>query len=429
MISAKPRFRLAPLVLALAAGVAGPVLLTAPQSVQAAGQKEQKVSQKVGKPLQAAQDLAKKGKMKEALAKVKEAEAVSGKTPFETFKVQEFLLYIYVTTKDYANASKAMEATLDSEFLDPGEKTKRLKNIAQINYQSKNYPKAVEVGSRYLKAAPGDAEMHLMVGQAHYLQQDFANAAAAVGAAVAAVEKAGGKPKEEWLKLIMSAEYERKNDAGVTAALEKLILTYPSTKYWGDRISTLQRAPGLNDRLNLEIYRLALATGGMEGPDEYVEMAELALQAGLPGEARSVLEKGFAAQVLGGQDKDRQTRLLGMAKEQSATDEKSLGAVEAEAAKAPTGEALLKTGEAWLSYGQNDKAVAAIEAGIAKGGLKNPDSAGIQHGLALLRAGRADDAKKAFTAVTTDPVLAQVARLWVLYMDAPPPAATASAAP
>ena len=43
---------------------------------------QEKVRPEVGKPLQAAQDMMKANKFKEALAKVREADAVSGKTPF-----------------------------------------------------------------------------------------------------------------------------------------------------------------------------------------------------------------------------------------------------------------------------------------------------------------------------------------------------------
>ena len=47
-----------------------------------------------------------------------------------------------------------------------------------------------------------------------------------------------------------------------------------------------------------------------------------------------------------------------------------------------------------MSYGQNDKAVAAISKGIAKGGLKSPDEANLLLGIAQLRLRNAAEAQQ-----------------------------------
>jgi hypothetical protein len=74
----------------------------------------------------------------------------------------------------------------------------------------------------------------------------------------------------------------------------------------------------------------------------------------------------------------------------------------------------VKLGAAYLSYGENDKAIEAINRGVAKGGVKNPDEAGLLLGMAYLRANNKAEAAKAFQTVTKDPAMARIAKLWML---------------
>ena len=61
---------------------------------------QEKVRPEVGKPLQAAQDMMKANKFKEALAKVREADAVGGKTPYETYMVESMRGSAAIGAKD-----------------------------------------------------------------------------------------------------------------------------------------------------------------------------------------------------------------------------------------------------------------------------------------------------------------------------------------
>lgn len=378
---------------------------------------EEKIGAKVGKPLQAAQELAESKKFNEALAKVKEAEAVPTKTPFEQFKIDQFKVYIHLQRGDYASAGRAMEATLASGMLPADEVARTHKSLAQIAYQVKDYNKVIAYGKKYLQSAPGDVEFQLLIVQAQYLLKDFKSSAAGLRSIIAAAEKSGREVKQDWLQLLMSSEYELKNMAGVAEALDMLVKRYPSEKYWRDRLQMVQDLPDLGDRENFEILRLMNAVGVLSDAGEYVELAELAIQLGLPGEAKTVLEQGFAAQVLGvGESADRQKRLLNMASTQAAEDSKSLAQIEKEAAAAATGDAQAKIGEAYLNYGQAEPAVAALQAGIAKGGLKSPDTANLQLGIAQYRLGKIEEAKAAFAAVTQNQALKELAVLWSLFI-------------
>src|SRR5690606_21311228 len=70
------------------------------------------VSAKVGKPMKEAQDMVKADNLKGALAKVKEAQAISGKTPYETKTVNEFLAFVAIKQTDFSTAARAYEDLL-----------------------------------------------------------------------------------------------------------------------------------------------------------------------------------------------------------------------------------------------------------------------------------------------------------------------------
>jgi hypothetical protein len=143
-------------------------------------------------------------------------------------------------------------------------------------------------------------------------------------------------------------------------------------------------------------------------------MAQLALQAGLPHEAKQIVDKGFSAGVLGtGAEAERHKRLQALTEKQVAEASAGIAAEAAEAAQAKDGNALVKVGYAYVTMGQPDKGLPMIEQGIAKGGLKRPDDAKLRLGMAQLRAGNKARAMQTLRGVGGKDGTADIARLWI----------------
>jgi Flp pilus assembly protein TadD len=87
---------------------------------------------------------------------------------------------------------------------------------------------------------------------------------------------------------------------------------------------------------------------------------------------------------------------------------------ERDAGAAQSGDALVQVGGAYLGYGQPDKAIAAITAGISKGNLKRTGEAYMLLGIAYDRAKNGAEAVRAFNRANNDPQYAQLAKLWAL---------------
>lgn len=379
-----------------------------------AAAKDKQVSAKVGKPLKEALDLANAGKLKDALAKAQEASSAPGKTPYDDYKVNEVMAYIAVKLGDYATAAKAYESTLQSGELPADQVKERISQLTKMYYQLNNYPKAIQYGSQYLKDGGNDTMVALLVAQAYYQQKDYPKAIDASQTLIKMANQAGQPVKEEWLQLLMNCQIraEKEDDAVVT--LEQLVTKYPSQQYWKSLLSYVQTHGASSDRKNLEVYRLKYVNGVLTD-SEYVDMAQLSMALGFPGDAKTVLEKGFSTKVLGvGANKDRENRLLKLAIDNSTTDQKSLPAFEKEASAAANGDNDVKLGLAYASYGNNDKAIEAISRGLKKGNVKAPDEAHLMLGIAYVNAKRTADAISEFKAVPADSKLAGVARLWII---------------
>jgi tetratricopeptide (TPR) repeat protein len=381
-----------------------------------AAEKAPQPSAKLAKPLHDAQEDLKAKKYPEALAKLRDAENISGKTPYDQHVINDFLAFAYIKTGNFADAAKAIEAELDDGFTPDSDKPAKIKELTEINYQLKNYDKAIEFGNRAIKGGTADEQIRIIVGQSYYLKGDWKGTLKFEGAIADAQIKAGETPKKETLLMIYSSCQKQNDDACSTGAMEKLVAYYPQPDYWSQLLYSLRNQVSSNDADLLQTYRLMTEVDVLKTPGDYNEMAQLALEAGSPGEAENVLEKGFQKNVF--TDKltaDRNKRLLDNAKKAAATDQASLPKQEREADTATTGAKNVGVGIAYLGYGQYDKAVDELSKGLTKGGVKDEAQARLLLGIAQLKAGHKDDAVKSFHAVKGDPSLERLANLWSLH--------------
>src|SRR5690349_11196656 len=147
------------LVALVMVALAGPVLATSVVDTGAAyAAKQQKVSEKVGKPLQEAQAALGAKDYNKAIAKLDEAKAVDKRTPYENYVISQFETNAYVGLKQYDKAARAIQATIDSGIAAPEEVMTLRKNLIQIYYSLKNYNAAVQAAQQYLSQNPGDTD-------------------------------------------------------------------------------------------------------------------------------------------------------------------------------------------------------------------------------------------------------------------------------
>jgi hypothetical protein len=392
----------------------GALVATSPALAQGKPQNS-KVAGPVLKQAKAAVD---SKKWADAIAKAKEVQAMSGKNAYDDYLANEMLYFAYARTNQYADAAKSIEKSLESEYLPKGEVPKRNRVLLSLNYQLKNYDKVIALGDKAAKEGWGDDEITTSIGQAYYLKGDYKNSAKYVEANVSSQLRAGKKPKEQTLILIQSSCMKTNDSPCLQRTYEQLVTYYPKTQYWQNLVDAMYHTQSGQDVNLLQVYRLAAAVDVLKKPSDFTEYAQLAIDAGSAGEAQSILEKGFEKKIfVEKRDIDRNTRLLDSAKKQVAADQAALAKRATDAAAAKEGEPDVTVGLAYMGYQQYDKAVEAINRGLTKP-VQNAANARLLLGIAELRAGRKDEARKAFKQVKGDPTLERLANLWTLHSQA-----------
>jgi len=374
----------------------------------------QGVRPELGKPMQAAQELIKAGKFRDALAKVHEADAIGGKSPAENLLVERMRLAAASGAGDADTAAKAFETVGASAG--GADKLRMIESIAGTYYRAKDYAKAQQWYQRYFREGGTNSANRTLMIQTQYLSGDLAGVSKELMADIQGAERSGATPSEDRINMLMNAAIKQHDVSSEAFALERLVMYYPKKEYWVTLLSRLQRKPGFSDRLALDTYRLSLATGSMTAGADFSEMAQLALQAGSGAEAKQVVDKGFAAGALGtGPEADRSKRLRDLiakrvdeAKKTAADDEKA-------ALAAKDGNDLVTIGLNQVFEGQKAKGVQLMQQGIAKGGLKRPEDAKLHLAIGQLMAGESGKAQATLKTVSGNDGTSDLARLWSLY--------------
>lgn len=374
----------------------------------------QGVRAEVGRPLQQAGDLLRAGKAKEALAKVREAEAVGGKSAHEQLTIDRMKAAAAQRAGDMGTAIQALEAI--HARVGGNEQGQIAEQLASAYAQQRNNAKATEWMNKAVAAGNNSATMRQLKEYLQGASGDYNAIAKDAGAQVQAAEAAGRKPDEGDLLRLADAQQRTGNMNGYVVTLEKLLAHYPKKDYWNAYLSRLPRKPGFADRFALDVLRLKLASGTLTKTEDFMEMAQLSMQQGLPSEARRIAEQGFKSGVLGtGAEAGRHQRLRDLAiKEESELRAK----LETQAAEAETfkeGDALVKVGYSYVSLGEVDKGIALIQKGIAKGNLKRPEDAKLRLGLAQLQQPKTKQAGiQTLRSVKGNDGSQEIARLWTV---------------
>lgn len=372
------------------------------------------VRPEVGRPLQQAGDLLKAGKGREALAKVREAEAVGNKTAAEQLTIDRMKSAAAQRAGDYGTAAQALEAVFNKTS--GGEQAQMAEQLAFAYSQLKDWGKSQQWAQKAQALGSNSPQLRQLMSYLQAQSGDYAAIARDAAAAVAAAEQAGRRPEEGDLLRLADAQQRTGQTAGYINTLEKLLANYPKKDYWSAYLARLTRKSGFAQRLGLDVMRLRLASGTLEKTDDYMEMAQLAIQAGYPAEGVDIVDKGFAAKALGvGAEAERHQRLKDLAVKRNAERKASIAADATAAAAAPEGDALVEVGYAYVTMGQVDQGVKLIEQGIAKGKLKRPEDAKLRLGMAQIQspALKAKGLQTLRSIKGTDGV-AEIGRLWTV---------------
>jgi hypothetical protein len=345
---------------------------------------------------------AKAGRYEDALAKAKQADGMGGKPAALTVQIHQMIVAYSIQAKDYNSALAELDKLIASG---EGDKTKNLSDALNISLQMKNQQRA----NGYLNQL-GE---NLKPDQRLYIAQAYVGAKR-YKEALDMVKPLRDMPTENLLLFLQDMYNQMGDGANRRAVLEQLVANYPKPKYWHDLLQLARNERGLSDEQSMDIYRLRLAVDDLKTQDEYSEMAQVAIVAGYPNEAKTVLDKAAAAKLLAG---ERSARLVKMTTDRVAADNATVADLQKKASADPN--ASVKLGLVDWTYGKYPEAEAAIRSGM-KGKLADPEGAKVALGHVLLSEGKTQEAIAAFNSVARNSKEAGIARLWSIYARSEP---------
>lgn len=318
-------------------------------------------------------------------------------------------------------ASRAQNWDLVFESLEPlvlqkditaAEKWPMLEALVSASQQKKDYPRLVIWARQYIQDGGPNTSVRTVMIQALALSAQYAEVIKEMQEKMLFNESKGLPHSEEDLRILAMSYRQLNDNPGYLSTLRKLLIAYPSKKYWSETILRIAQTPGLNRRLHLDLYRLLEETGNLEETDEFIGMAQMALLAGLPAEAQRVLTKGYAKGVLGhGALAEAHAKLRSEAQLKAQEDDKLFGQLE-RAAK--DGNSLAGLGDVHASKQNWDEANAAYSQALALGGLRREQELRLHYAISLIRTGQRAEALKQLQSVQGDPLTIEIASLWKL---------------
>jgi tetratricopeptide (TPR) repeat protein len=294
---------------ALSGSVALGLSMSVVTAVSAAEQGGQKFSPGVAKALKAAQDATKKGQWNVAMEKIKEAQAQSGKTAYDEYQIDNFLAYVLFSQKKMGEAAVVYERLLNSGQMPAAEVDTRTKSLAQMYFQLKQYDKAAKYAKQLYDKNPNQQDVALVLGQSYYLTNDCKNAVTTMNALVTRTEKAGGKPDEDWLRLVQDCQNKLGDKAGAEETVKRLVRHFNKPDDWNALLTNLRGHH--SDRVNLGYFRLMREAGVLKRDRDYFEFAQLAMDekvGNAPIEAVQIIQEGMEKGILKSDDKAQQGR-------------------------------------------------------------------------------------------------------------------------
>jgi tetratricopeptide (TPR) repeat protein len=421
------RHGLAGAALLAAWGVAAPVL-EVPSPVGAAyAQKQPKLSNNVIKSLKPAQDAIQAGNHDEGIALAEKALS-EAKTPYDQEMSLRIKMAAHAGKKDFAGYAGTVEKLLElnPESITPDERERFYKQLAQIHYQNKDYPKVQQWASKWAESG-GGAEAYEILAASYLIQKDCTNG---IGWLEKSIE--GKEPNEQQLRQLNFCYFQNGDKAKRAATMEQLATKYPKRDYFIDLMNMYQDE-NADNRAMINFYRLGLERDWLARESEFLEYADMALEAGAPAEAQAAYEAGVKKGAITGGE--RANRIKTQSRQLTAEDKKTIAALDKEARAGKNGEADVKVGLAYLGLGEYQKAVEATRRGLQPdriGRVRRVDDAWMQLGIAYTELGNTAEAAKAFQEAAKDQRMAKAADLWLKLQAsdaAPAPTATAEAPP
>ena len=289
-------------------------------------------------------------------------------------------------------------------------------NVGALAYDAGDFPDAIAKMADADRLGSKEINRFLLAAEANIKLAKPVEGLALIEKAIAASEAAGTKAPESWYGRAASVAYKSKITSEVAKWTALQVRAYPTAENWRSALVIYRDSNKLDGQLQLDLFRLMRVTKSLAGERDFYEYAQLAIERALPGEAKAVIEEGYATKAMDPTKQSVRERLA-EANAKIPADKASVAADVKRAGAAPDGKLAVNTAGAELAYGDYAKAIELFRLGQQKGGV-DADMANTRLGIALALAGQKVEARSAFAAVAG--ARKPIADFWLLWLDLNP---------
>ena len=386
-----------------------PSVAPAPADAPAAAQRKFNLSKQARKEIGELQTAVNAKDAANIPAKLAAAQA-KAQNADDKYVISQLQLKAAVDANNEAAMGQALEAMTQSGAPEGGTAI-IYANLGKIQYNAKAFDKASAAFERVIQLDPKNTEAMILLAEARNAQGRTTEGVGLIQKAIGIETAAGRKAEESWYKRSVALAYNA-NLAISPAIAREWVAAYPSPKNWRDAIRIYQTTSKLEDSALIDSMRLAQATGALSGENDYFRYTNTLVTRGFPGEAKMVLEQGFAANSIS-KSKATFAQLYSLASTRSQGDRASLGASAAAAVASSDAKKVMVTADAYYGYGDYAKAADLYRAALGKSGV-DKDLANLRLGMSLARAGDKAGATAALNAAGG--AQAEIAKFWLAYL-------------
>ncbi|HKY82990.1 MAG TPA: hypothetical protein VJM09_16150 [Sphingobium sp.] len=334
-------------------------------------------------------------------------------TDFESYVAAGLRLELAVLKRDFQAQRIALTDLFKTSSV-PKKDAPRLRYTAgYLSYVVGNYDDAL-AQLDYAKTLGYDGIDATMLRADIYLRKNRAKEARPFVQQALARQTASGQPvPAAWYDRAISLAYAAGDWAEVGSLYRARLARYDSAGEWRSALANYLAAPGMDNQVQLDLYRLQAANGAMASERDYQAYAQLAEKAGNYAEAKAIIEAGRAAGKLTPTQAATAT-LMKSVTPKAAKEIAALPAAAKKAAAAKDGSVALAVGDGYFSLSQFPQAAEQYRLALSKGGV-DQGRANARLGIALARSGDLAGAKTALAQAGGS--WANVAGFWSVWVD------------
>jgi hypothetical protein len=283
--------------------------------------------------------------------------------------------------------------------------------------KSKQTAKAIEMAKKLIADGKADHKIYGFVASKSLESKDYAGA---LSYGQKAIDQAGGKAPKDYFNILLKANLDQKKMDAYYATLEKAAAIHNDPIYWKPLIEATRKQAKFKESVyGVDLYRAFDAAKVQLTKSERATWGESAMSRGVPIEAEKVLAPLVASGDFGGEGDPKGARNKELyAKVQADAKADKAGGLakdETDAGTKATGATYITVGESYLANGDTAKAISVMQTGLTKGAMEpgDTDYAKLRLGIAQLKAGKKEDARKTWAEVKADNGAAWLAKVYI----------------